>query len=384
MKSRIFTTISWRFAAVALFLACALFWQAPPARAQRQRGGGKSTDLDTQQADAELQTALALTQQGKFTEAIPHFLIAHNRATDEYLVSFNLSLCYVATGQYPLAIELLNALRTNGRGTADVANLLTQAYVGSGQQDQAYAAFQDAVRQAPRDEKMFVLISESCLDAGDYSLGLKVVELGLQHLPNSGQLHFERAMVYLEMDRMDDARHDLDQVGKLSAGTDVYYIAASQKALLDGNAAEALRISREGIQKGHPHFMLLTTFGEAVLRMGIQPGQPDFTEAQEALEKAVTGNPSYPSSQIDLGKIYMLDNRTADAIERFNAARQLDPQNPAVYANLAAAYRKNGDTQDEQEASAMLAKLNKAQADKIATAPGDTHAGYGGHTSHQQ
>ena len=378
-------SIRLRPAVIAIFVACIFFCQLTPAHAQggRQRGGGDSSDLDSQQGAAELQTAIGLTQRGKFREAIPHFLAAHGHVADEYLVSFNLALCYVGTGQFKPAIDLLNQIRSEGRAAAEVQDLLTQAYVGNGQQAEAFIAFQYAAKAAPKDEKMYVRDSEACIDGGAYDLGLKIANLGLQHLPNSGRLHFERGILLVQLDQLDDARRDLAQVATLSPGTDIAFIAAAQKSLLDGDVTEAMRIAKEGIQKNHSHFMLLTIFGEASLRAGVQPGQPEFAEAEAALEKAVAENPNYPSSQIALGKIYILENRIDDAIARLNAGRQLDPQNPAVYSNLAAAYRKNGDLQHEAEALATLASINKAQAEKIATAPGGTRAGYGTSTSHQ-
>jgi predicted Zn-dependent protease len=384
-KSPIVMAIHLRLATIALLVTSAFCWQLPLAHAQggRQRGGGDSVDLESQQGAAELQTAIGLTQRGKFREAIPHFLAARGHVPDEYLVNFNLALCYVGTGKYKQAIDLLNQIRADGRATVEVQDLLTQAYVGNGQQGPAFAAFQDAAKMAPRDERMYVRDSEACMDGGAYELGLKIVDLGLQHLPNSGRLHFERGMLLVQLDELDDARHDLAQVAGLSPGTHIAFIAAAQNSLLDGNVTDAMRVAKEGIEKSHSHFMLLTIFGEAALRAGVQPGQPEFAEAQGALEKAVAENPSYPSSQIALGKIYMMQNRTEDAIARLNAGRQLDPQNPAVYSNLAVAYRKSGDLQREMEMLAILAKLNKAQAEKIAAAPGDTRAGYGASSSHR-
>src|SRR5437879_1600952 len=51
------------------------------------------------EAEAELEKGTALTRQGSFVEAIPHLLAAGGRASNHYAVGFNLSLCYVATGQ---------------------------------------------------------------------------------------------------------------------------------------------------------------------------------------------------------------------------------------------------------------------------------------------
>ena len=109
-----------------------------------------------------------------------------------------------------------------------------------------------------------------------------------------------------------------------------------------------------------------------------------FEEARQALEAAVTERPNYPSSQLSLGKLYLLGGQAADAIAHLEKARELSPENPSVYSNLAAAYRKAGDLQKAQEALAALAKLNDAQAEKIRTAPGETKASYAGTASQPQ
>src|SRR5207247_1085876 len=108
------------------------------------------------------------------------------------------------------------------------------------------------------------------------------------------------------LDRFDDARHDFELARKLAPDSEIAYIAGAQEALFDGNIEEAIRISHQGISKGDHNFLLLTLFGEALLRSGIAPGQKEF-----------------------------------------------------------------------EEALSTLAKINKEQAEKIRTAPGDRRAGYG-------
>ena len=90
------------------------------------------------QPEQELQRGTALTSEGHFAEAIPHLLAAHGRVANEYAASFNLALCYVATGQPQQAIPILNELRAGNHDNADVNNMLAQAYVAAGQDDEAY------------------------------------------------------------------------------------------------------------------------------------------------------------------------------------------------------------------------------------------------------
>lgn len=341
--------------------------------AQRNRSSGGS---ESSQADAELQTAISLTRAGKFQDAIPHFLAARGSASNPYAADFNLSLCYLGTGQYKKAVELLNSLRFSGHDTAELENLLAQALIGDGQLDGAFAAVQRSARLDPKNEKLYLFAADACMDGGYYELGVKVVELGLKSLPKSAPLVFQRAMFLSQMDQFDVARADFKRAQELAPGSDVAYIAGAQEALFAGNVSDAARIAREGIEKGNSHFLLLTIFGQAALDSGAVPGQPDFSLAQQALEKVVSEHPNFASAQLALGKLYLAANQTDGAIARLLVARKLDASNPAVYSNLANAYKRRGDNENAQAALDALAKINRAQVEKIGAAPGDRKAGY--------
>ena len=99
-----------------------------------------------------------------------------------------------------------------------------------------------------------------------------------------------------------------------------------------------------------------------MLRSGVTPGQPEFNEAQSALEKAVAEHPNDASAQIALGQAYLLAGRLDDAIAHLDAARQMKPDQASIYASLAKAYQRKGDSQRAEEALQRLETLNQAQA----------------------
>lgn len=327
-------------------------------------------------AETELQTGIALTQQGHFSEAIPHFLAAQGHVSDEYAASFNLALCYVGTDQFGRAIQLLTTLKAGGHDTAAVNNLLAQAYVGTGQDKEAFSAFQQAVKRTPEDEKLYMLVAEECMDRQTYDLGLDVLNIGLQHLPNSSRLHYERGVFFSFENQPDPATADFDLASKLSPGTDISYMADGQKALLEGNMPEAIRIAREGIKKSHGNYILLTIFGKAVVQSGVSPGQPEFEEARTTLEKSVAERPDYAVSQAALGELYLMAGRVADAITHLEAARELAPDDASVYSHLAIAYRRGGDAEAAKRMLAALAALNQQQAAKYKSDSPGHKAGY--------
>ena len=341
-----------------------------------------TSDADTRkpdfQAEEELNKGTALTRAGSFAEAIPHLLAARARASNDYAASFNLSLCYVAIGQPREAIPILTALRSAGHDNQDVNNLLAQAYVGDGQNPKALATLRHASRLAPENEKLYLFVADACMAKQEYAVGLQVVDLGLDHVPGSARLHYQRGMFLTLLDQFDAGKKDFDQARGLAPESDIAFVAATQKAMFEGDIPEAVRTARAGVKKGHDDYLLLTLLGEALLRSGIVPGQPEFAEAREALERSVSERPNYVGSQLALGKLNLLENRLDDAILHLETARQLSVNDASVFSNLAAAYRRRGDLEQAQKILELLANLNQAQAEKIRAAPGDRKAGYTG------
>jgi predicted Zn-dependent protease len=351
----------------------------PTAITTVQRGSSPNdSHAESSQAEDELQKGTALTRKGNFSEAIPHLLAARGKVSNEYAASFNLGLCYVGTGQYKQAIQLLNDLRREGHNLADVENLLAQAYIGNGQSADAFTAFENAAAITPQSEKLYLLVADACKEHEDFALGLKVVDLGLQNLPQSMRLHYQRGMLLSQLDQFDRAKAEFELASKQGQGSDIGYIAAAQEELLSGDITNVVKIARDGISKGFDNPILLTILGQALIRSGVAPGEPEFNEAQTVLEKAVSKRPNDASAQISLGQIYLSAGRLDDAINRLERAREMQPNQPSVYAILAKAYQRRGDSDRAQQALAVLEKMNEAQAEKIRSTPGERKMSYGG------
>jgi tetratricopeptide (TPR) repeat protein len=345
--------------------------QVPLAHAQRSvNPDWTQARQGTNSAESELQLGTKLTRSGRFQEAIPHLLAARGSVSNHYAVEFNLALCYVATRQSAKAIPILINLRRN-HDDAQVENLLAQAYVGGGDSKSALDAVKRAAGLNPGNERLYLFVTDACTENQNYDLGLDVAELGLQHLPNSASLHYQRAMFLSSLDEFDAARPDFALAAKLGAGSDIGYLAAAEESLFAGKIEEAVRAARDGISNGYEDYRLLTMLGDGLLRSGITPDQPQFAEAEAALSKAVAIRPSYSDAQLALGKLELISHHLNEAIGHLEQARALDPRNPAIYSNLASAYRQRGDSAKAQQVLAALAQINREQLEKISSAPGE-------------
>lgn len=354
--------------------------QPSPGRLQSQTKpptndhDASSSATSPDSANQELQTGTDLTRQGHFREAIPHLLAAQGRVTNEFAADFNLSLCYTATSQFDKAISILTALSSAAHPAAGVYNLLAQAYVGNSQPEQAFTAVQQAAAISPANEKLYILVADACMDHQNYPLGVKVVNLGIENLPHSARLFYERGIFETLLERGDLAAADFAEAAKLVPDTEIAYMAIAQQNLVEGKIPETIAAARQGIAAGHENYILLTLLGEALIRSGVTPGQPEFSEAQTALEKSVAEHADNSRSQIALAKVYLMAGRYDDAITHLEIARQLDPTNTSVYSHLAAAYRQLGQLDQAQKMLAILANLNEAQNAKIRQGASDHKA----------
>jgi tetratricopeptide (TPR) repeat protein len=315
-------------------------------------------------AETNLQKGIDLAKKDRFQEAIPFLTRAREEAPESYAAGFNLALCYLGVDEFEQTIRILNELKGTGHNTAAVNNLLSQAYIGFGQPELAFDALQEASRQTPKDEKLYAFVADACTDHYLYSLGLRVVDLGLQQLPDSARLHYERAIFLARLDRLDEATPEFQLASKLAPGSDIAYLALIQSNLYEDKFSEALSLIRKGIESGHRDYQMLALLGTVLMQSGVLPRQPEFAEAREALVSSVTANPRYSTSQIALGKLYLMEGRAGDAVSHLEVGRELEPQNPAVYTSLARAYRQLGEREKAQQS---LSKLEELLREKTAT-----------------
>ena len=367
--------------ATVLLLCCCIFsargaFRASTSQAQRPVS---QAPQDTPQntvspAEEELRTAIDLTGQGRFSEAIPHFRAADGRVAAEQTLRFDLALCYVGTSQFAEAIRTLGALKSTGYDNEQVENLLAQAYIGGGQSKEAFESLERAAAFSPKSEKLYVFVADACADRQEFALGLRVVDFGLNHIPQSARLHYERGYFLVMLDHWDQAQAEFDQAAALAPNTEIGYLAQAQKFKFAGDLTNEIRVARQAVKEGHANFLSLYILGDGLIAAGATPGQPEFVEARAALERAVQARPQSAGVQLSLGSLLLMEDQVNAAIQHLEIARTLAPGNVSVYSHLALAYRKAGNKAAATATLATLQQLNAQQAEKIRTAPGDRKA----------
>jgi tetratricopeptide (TPR) repeat protein len=317
---------------------------------------------DDPTARAELQTGTQLTANGFLQQAIPHLLAARAAGLAPYAAGINLGICYLGTGKFKAAIGVLQTLDASGRGSAAVENLLAQAYIGNEQPQEALRSFRRAAAVTPKDEKLYDYIADACTDHRNYLLGLQIVNLGLQQLPQSARLHYEKALFLSQLGRFgEEGRLEFDRAAQLAPDTYIGYLARVQESLYEDNLPAADKVLHEAIQSGQRDYRMLSLLGTVLLHEGAAPGEPRFDEARKALEQSAQENASYSATQIALGKVYLMENQPQTAIDHLEIGRRLEPDNSSVYVSLASAYDRIG---NHAQAKQMRLKVGRLLGEK--------------------
>ena len=309
-------------------------------------------------AKAQFSLGLGLAEHDLFAEAIPYFELVRQSFPDSYDASFNLANCYVQAKQYPQAIEILVALKDHGHKTAELDNLLAEAYENNHQINEAIEALREATLIAPEDENNYIDLSALCIDHEAFDLGLEVLNVGLHYRPESDRLVFQRGLLHAMQGHFDLADTDFQLASKLAPEKNLSYVGLGVSYMQTGNLPEAIRILRERTKEKPNDSTLQYLLGEALMRSGVTPGEPQFAEAKAALEQSVKLSQTFEPSRVELAKLYLRENRVDEGVALLEKARSLDPKDKAAYSQLAIAYRRQGKPELAAAMLSTLAKLN--------------------------
>ncbi len=297
-----------------------------------------------------------LANQQEFDAAIRFFEAARAGYPQPYDLLYNLGLCYEEIHKAEQAIRVLSELRDSGHKTAELDNLLAEAYEANKQTQQAIELLREATQLDPHDQKNYVDLGMLCAELKAYELGLQVVEVGLHYLPASDALLMQRAVIYAMNGRYEEAEKDFLAASHNNSARDQAAAGLGLTYIQQGDVGEAVNVLRERAKKNSENAAVQYLLGEALIRTGIGPSDPDYGEALRALEKSVRLNPNFVYSRVDLAKLYLRQNRNAEAIAQLKSAIALDPTKVQAYAELGTALRKEGKM---DEAAPMFAKVRE-------------------------
>jgi tetratricopeptide (TPR) repeat protein len=294
----------------------------------------------------------------KYESAAGQFELARNGHPDPYEAAYNLTLAYVKSRNYKAAIRTAQELLSQGHKKAELYNLLAQAYEGNGQTVEAYNALRTATQLDPKDENHYLDLATLCVDHANYDLGLEIVGIGINNIPQSDRLYFHRGTLLAIKGQSAQAASDFETASRLSPQKNLNYVATGLVLLELGQTAKAVELLRQRVVASPNDYLVQYVLGEAINRTGPAAGSAEENQAFQALEKSVLINPDFSPSRATLGKLLLRRGEVDRAIRELEKALELDPQEASSLYQLAVAYRKKG---NQARAKELFAKVDQVK-----------------------
>ena len=308
----------------------------------------------TASADLHLQAGLILAGIERYSEAAREFERAASGAGQSYDLGFNLVLAYVKSGQHQRAVEAGEAMLEAGHESAELHNLLSQAYEASGDTKSAYDALRTATELAPEDESNYVDLIALCLDHENFDLGVEIADISVGRVPDSHRLHLQRGVALAMKGRFDDAERAFDRATDLAPEESLPGTALGLILMQQDRLPEAVSVLRKRGEQAPDDYMVHWFLGEALQRSGAEPGSEGEAEALEAVRRSVALNPELFQSRLLLGRMLARRGSFGEAIEHLEQARALDPDEVSATYQLALVHRSRGDAEQAKELFALV------------------------------
>jgi len=313
---------------------------------EKSRGQVSGNDL------ASSQFGHCLLELGRPEEAVRVFesLLLSNPAHSN--ARYNLAVAQLQARQPAAAITTLGPLFSSI--DPGMLNLLAAAQVAAGKIEAAISSLRQAARMDPRDERNYLDLAILCQKHDSLDVAREVLDVGLRNIPASARLHAMRGALYAQMAEFDKATADFDRAAELQP--DQAYASMGLSVLLSqtGRVEGATKLLREKLAFA-PHDPTLNyLLADSLLREGVTPQLPGFSDARDALQRAIRAKPDFARAHAALGTLYLRQGDAGRAAQELETALRLDPDSRVALSQLMTAWRKMG---REQEATAVANRL---------------------------
>jgi len=237
-----------------------------------------------------------------------------------------------------------------------------------------------AIKDNPYKAGFYLSLGKSLLKEDKYKTAQKVLLKGIHLMPNEknfylylGEINFklnefDQSIKYLSQYLKIDPK-DVDIINNLGGAyanssryDEAFSIWVNSLELIDNyqmkegiiNNIVALALNRGKMQMAYNHAKMLTNsqnnmnlkYDAFVKYADMIMKQNEFNQAEQILSEAISMNPKIWMAYFVLGNVYLMKNQDSKAIEHWNKAIEVDPNNINAYKAL---YQFYTDIQSDQE-----------------------------------
>ena len=263
--------------------------------------------------------AEALSDQGKYVEALEIFRAAARVSPDNPYVHYNIG----------------RLLQSHG--------LLSEAIV----------SYRRAAELAPEERPLQFALGESLYRGGLKDEAVQPLELAVAPPEPMPEALLILAAIYEAQQKTEEALVTLGRYVVLRPDDVNARVLLGDHLTGARRHAEAMEVWKEGLQTD-PSPELLYRIGKSSSR-----ARDDYPEAETYLRRALEVDPRHLETQILLGRILTRQDKTEEALELLTRATKDHPDSPNVFYVLATLYQQLGREEEAKEAGQQFQRLNE-------------------------
>ncbi len=243
-----------------------------------------------------------------------------------------------ALAAYKKAIQLVGSGENAQRGYDGIGAVLE----AQGKYDEALAAYRKALALLPNPEFVDFIRLESLLEELNRQEDLvEIYRQELQRLPQNTSLSMALGNLLLKLKRFDEAETHYRQALELDALMSSY-IGLGEALLGQGKRDAAVDAYRKGVEVYQPNTSGLVLFPACSSSSSFMESVSDHLMRRELYDLAITlcrkeisARPNYGPAYSELGEAFLQQGKLREALEAFQQATTLDPDNEDAWTNLA-------------------------------------------------
>jgi tetratricopeptide (TPR) repeat protein len=286
--------------------------------------------------------ATLLAMHGEYGAAIPLLEALRAVSPQVYDVEYNLALAYSRAGQPARAEAILRPLAERS-GRAEAYNLLGLVEEQVSRPKEALAAYHAAVSLDPANEDYRFDLGNALLQNDQPEESLAVFTEGVRDFPESWRMRLgQGAARYVIGDYEQAAQALLEAVRREPRAQLAYFLlgktyesaAPLQPAILAAFRTYLARDPKDAWAYYH--------YGVMLYLQAQAERRETFTEAEQALRKALALDPNLSDAYLQLGILAQAQGRYEASIPLLERAARAAPNLAAVHYRLAQAYQRTG------------------------------------------
>ncbi len=241
-------------------------------------------------------------------------------ATEPAKVVFDHAVQALAAGDYAAAEQGFQSVERQQPDNVGAIGNLGIIYARTNRADKAIAAYQRALRLSPNDEPILLNLGIAYLKQDRHALALPYFAHVVAIDPHNQQARQLLAVCRLYTGQVASAIHELEQLRAASPRDEQLLFLLAFAYLKQGDSKTAQTIFNEMFDVAGParaQFLLGRASYEAAL----------FPQAEESFLQVLRLDPNFPGLHLELGKLYISERRTDDAIRELKLALKENPTN---------------------------------------------------------